>query len=167
MMKKKSITGFTLVEIVITMIILSIILSIIYGIFIFVYKSNIRAEAENQAMNDIRITMMNMEREIREAKEIQVDKTNGEKIMISSGTKDTYYRVMNNKLEKSINDIDWITLIPLVQKISSQKYFEIGTNNKNVLIKMVIFDPKNKISSGIEIYNNFVPRSKGVIYSDF
>lgn len=74
MMKKKSITGFTLVEIVITMIILSIILSIIYGIFIFVYKSNIRAEAENQAMNDIRITMMNMERELEKRRKYKLIK---------------------------------------------------------------------------------------------
>ena len=167
MNKKKVTKGFTIIELLITITILSIVLSLVYGIFMSVYRNYIKTDAENQAMNDVRITMMNMEREIREAKEIKVA-LDGEKIKISAtpGTDDVYYRVMNQRLEKSDDDINWDIVIPLVQKITPQNYFKIHTNGRNVLIRIRAFDERNTISNGIEIYNNFVPRNKGVDYGD-
>lgn len=59
--------GFTLVELIIYLSLLTLVLAGIYNYFFFSNQSSLRAQAKSEVLQDARIVMMQMEREIRQA----------------------------------------------------------------------------------------------------
>jgi type II secretory pathway pseudopilin PulG len=59
--------GFTLVELIIYLSLLTLVLAGIYNFFFFSNQSSLRAQAESEVLQDARIVLMQMEREIRQA----------------------------------------------------------------------------------------------------
>jgi type II secretory pathway pseudopilin PulG len=59
--------GFTLVELIIYLSLLTLVLAGIYNYFFFSNQSSLRAQAESEVLQDARIVLMQMEKEIRQA----------------------------------------------------------------------------------------------------
>lgn len=59
--------GFTLIELAIYLVLLGIVLAGIYNFYFFSSQSSMRSQAESEVLQDARIVMMQMEREIRQA----------------------------------------------------------------------------------------------------
>jgi prepilin-type N-terminal cleavage/methylation domain-containing protein len=63
----KNADGFSLIELIIVLSLLGLVLAAIYNFFFFGERSSSRAQAEAEALQDSRLVLMQMEREIRQA----------------------------------------------------------------------------------------------------